>query len=167
VTRALAALALACGGCGLLQTPESALAATKHDLEEHPPALDLGGGGALQLTELRIDPPRLQPMEGGSVQVICALWAEGRLGKARLVFHGPDELRLVRPSIFAAWRLDPELPRLRSVARALLERSPPSPVAVWQVGVDGPAEAEVREEYQKDAAGRPLRAASRLTLSLK
>ena len=146
----------------MLESPDGALVGQSRALEENPPSLALPGGGELRITKLHIDPPRLAPVDSGEVRVACSLWVEGALGTQRLLFHGPDELALRRQSAFGHWRLDPDLPRLRGLASALALRRPPAQVVAWAVGLEGPAEGEVREEYVKDASGRPVRAAARL-----
>jgi len=148
--------------CGLLQPPMAALAELAQRLESAPPALPVAGGPELKLSKLHLEPPRLAPEERGSVRVDAVIWAEGQVGGARLVFHGPDELALSRASVFARWQLDPALPNLRSIAALLARRQAPLPVAAWAVGLTDQREAEIREEYARDGAGRPVRAAQRL-----
>ena len=153
---------LACAGCGLLQSPGSALDEACKRLEAAPPVLDLGGGRRLSLRKLQLEPSRLPPSEGGVITVHALLWAEGRLGGASLSFHGPDRLALKRPAPWAAYATSADLPNLRGLAAALADRTPPAAVSAWQVGLVEQAEATVREEYVKDVTGRPVRAAEAL-----
>jgi hypothetical protein len=157
--RLLAAVLLSCAGCGWLQAPDAAFAEESARLENDPPAL-----GPLKLTRLRIDPPRMAPEERGGIDVSAMIWAEAAVGTARLVFHGPDHFGLRRDGALGRWKLHPELPHLRSIAAALQSSRRPANVSVWQVGLVEQTEAAVREEYVKDAAGRPVRAAVQFTL---
>lgn len=157
--RLLAAALLACAGCGFLQAPDAAFAEESARLESDPPAL-----GPLKLLRLRIDPPRMAPEERGAIDVSALIWAETQLGGSRLVFHGPDHFGLRRDGPFGRWKLHPDLPHLRSIASALQAAARPADVAAWQVGLVEQTEAAVREEYAKDASGRPLRAAAEFTL---
>ena len=153
-----AALPALCG-CGLLMGPEAGAASAAEELEAAAPALDLGG---LKLSRLRVEPPRLAPGDSATVPVHASLWAEGTLGGARFLFHGPEELELRRGGLFGRWRFGPDLPRMRGIAAALLRRRPPAQVTAWAVGVQDARGAEIREEYAKDASGRPVLAARRL-----
>ncbi len=156
--------ALAGAGCGLLQSPDVALVELVRALEAAPPELPLYGGKKLKLVKLRVDPPTLAPSDGGEVRVSCGIWAEGSLGAARVLFHGPDDLVLRRPDWFSPWQLQPALPRLRGVALALAARVPPSGVSEWAVGLSDPSSGEAREQYTALPSGRPARAAGRLAL---
>jgi hypothetical protein len=154
----LFALALAAGGCGLIESPEAAIAATSAELEAKLPRQ-----GQLELTRLRFEPPRLAYGDHGEVLVNALLWAEGTLAGKKVVFHGGETLVMTR-SMWGGWALRQELPRLAAVADALAARRPPAPVAQWAVGLSDASSGEVREEYQRDAAGRPVRAAARLAI---
>lgn len=165
--RAAAAALCLCAGCGLLLPPDAALVDETARLEALPPSLPLSSGtkpGALRLTRLRFERPRVAPSDGGAFRVDAVIWAEGRIEEAGLVFHGPEVLPLVRPGFFGAWRLEPAFPNLRSLAALLAARSPPDKVAAWQVGLVEQNEAEVREQYVKDASDRPVRAANSFTV---
>jgi hypothetical protein len=150
---------IACAGCGWLQGPDTAFAEESARLEKDPPML-----GPVQLTRLRIDPPRMAPEERGGIDVSAMIWAEAAVGAARLVFHGSDHFGLRRDGALGWWKLHPDLPHLRSIAGALQSSRRPAGVALWQVGLVEQTEAAVREEYVKDAAGRPVRAAAQFTL---